>query len=62
MKAGQTINELGLYSTECCGSEHMFDTGDILDRCPECHAPCRWQIEDELVTTAELERFEGIAA
>jgi hypothetical protein len=62
MRTGQTVDELGLYSTECCSAELIFDVGDTWVRCPRCHRICEWELEDELVRSEDLERFDEIAA
>jgi len=62
MRTGQTVDELGLYSTECCSAELIFDVGDTWVRCPRCHEVCKWELEDELVRPEDLERFDEIAA
>ena len=62
MKTAQTVSELGLYSTECCGTELIFDFGDVFTLCPKCLHVCEWEIEELLVTTAELERLNSVAA
>lgn len=62
METGQTVGELGLYSTECCSAELIFDFGDVFSLCPQCRRACEWDIEEELFTIAELERLNRLAA
>ena len=62
MKTGDTVTDLGLYDSECCGVELIFDTGDLFTNCPECHLGCGWEMEEEIVTQDEFERMYGIAA
>jgi hypothetical protein len=62
MRTGGTVTELGLYSSECCSRELIFDVGDTFLRCPDCHELCEWELEDELVSWQELERVDGLAA
>jgi len=62
MKTGKTVDEPGLYSTECCSQEVTFDVGDMFSRCPQCMHLCEWEFEDELVTTEDVERLNGSAA
>jgi len=62
MKTGQTVAELGLYSTECCSTELIFDVGDTFSRCPRCQHLCQWEYEDQLVTLEDLERLTEMAA
>jgi hypothetical protein len=63
MKTTETVQELGLYSSECCGVEATFDSGDTFSRCPRCQQLCIWELEDESVTTEDLaEPDDGVAA
>ena len=62
MKTGQTVDELGLYCSECCSVELTFDVGDTFVRCPQCQHLCVWELEDEVVMAGEQERENGIAA
>jgi hypothetical protein len=62
MKTGQTVDDLGLYSSECCNVESTFDVGDTFVRCPQCQHLCVWDLESELFPTEELEREKEIAA
>lgn len=61
MKTGQTVEELGLYSTECCSAELVFDVGDTFSHCPRCQQLCKWEYEDEFVGV-DPERLNGTAA
>jgi hypothetical protein len=62
MKTGETVTDLGLYSSECCSMELIFDTGDTFLRCPQCSRICVWELEEEIVTLDEFERLNGVAA
>ena len=62
MKTGDTVMELGLYTSECCNAELIFDTGDHLLRCPHCYGLCAWQLEEEIFTPGEFERINGAVA
>ncbi len=62
MKSGGTVTELGLYVSECCEAELIFDTGDRFIKCPQCGWPCAWEFEEEVVTQEEFERMNGVAA
>lgn len=62
MKTSETVTELGLYISECCGEELTFDVGDTFQRCPKCQALCVWELEDEVVPLEQLERENGVAA
>ena len=70
MKTGQPVTGLGLYISECCGAELIFDTGDLFLNCPQCSRLCLWALEEEIVSQDEFERlgqdefesFDGRAA
>jgi hypothetical protein len=62
MKTGQIVDGLGLYSSECCSAELIFDEGDTLIRCPQCNLSCNWEIENQVFRPEDLENFDGIAA
>jgi hypothetical protein len=62
MKTGETVTDLGLYTTDCCSVEVIFDTGDSFARCPNCNHLCHWELEEELEPSEDLERMTGIAA
>jgi hypothetical protein len=62
MKTGETVRDLGLYASACCGMELIFDAGDTFVRCPECNRLCGWNLEEELVTQEELEHLYSVAA
>jgi hypothetical protein len=62
MKTGDTVTELGLYASDCCDMELIFDAGDRFVRCPRCSRLCVWEFEEELFTQEEWERMNGIAA
>ena len=57
MKTGETVRDLGLYASECCNVELIFDISDTFLRCPQCNQLCAWQIEEEIVSHDELERI-----
>ena len=62
MKTGQTVAELGLYSTECCDEELTFDVGDTFSRCPRCQHLCEWEYEYELVIPEDVRQVNENAA
>jgi hypothetical protein len=62
MRTSETVTELGLYNSECCSEELIFDVGDAFRRCPKCHALCVWELEDEVVSPDEVKRESGVAA
>lgn len=62
MKTGDTVTDLGLYTTECCSEELIFDTGDQFAKCPKCQKLCLWELEEEIVSIDEFEQMSGTAA
>jgi hypothetical protein len=54
MRTGETVTDLGLYISECCGEEVIFDTGDQLAKCSACSAPCSWELEEEIISLDEF--------
>ncbi len=61
-KTCEDVELLGLYVSDCCGVELIFDTGDTFTRCPRCQGLCDWELVETLVTTAQLESLETEAA
>ena len=61
-KTGQTVKERGLYISECCDNEQIFEVGDSFTRCLKCMALTEWELDSELVTCEELESTERLAA
>jgi hypothetical protein len=61
-KTGQTVKERGLYISECCDNEQIFEIGDNFTRCLKCMSLTEWELDSELVTDAEFEDRNGIAA
>jgi hypothetical protein len=62
MKTGKTVDEPGLYSTECCSTERIFAAGDTLWRCPQCQRLCEWEFECELWPSGDLDRIDEMVA
>ena len=62
MKSGDSVTELGRYSSDCCRFEMIFDTGDRFWSCPDCDRNCIWELEEDIVTQEEFERISGVAA
>ena len=62
MKTADTVSRLGLYTSECCSGELIFDAGDQFLRCPYCGGPCLWDFEEELLTPEDFERIDIVAA
>ena len=61
MKTGETVTDLGLYVSECCSAELIFDDGDLFMNCPQCNHHCTWELEEEIVSIDEFEH-RSIAA
>jgi hypothetical protein len=66
MKTSETVEELALYSNDCCGEELIFDEGDTFCRCPKCKQLCEWEPVEALVRwnengTEEEEKEEVVA-
>ena len=62
MTTGQTVTDLGLYASDCCSAELIFDAGDVFSMCPQCARRCLWQLEEEIVALEELDRLNELAA
>jgi len=62
MKTGDTVADLGLYATECCSAELIFDMGDRFLGCPQCNHSCLWELEEELISLDEFQDMDGLAA
>lgn len=62
MKTSEDVHDLGLYASECCGEELVFDSGDTFSRCPRCLHLCEWELVEPLVTAARFEGSEREAA
>jgi hypothetical protein len=61
-KTGQTVKERGLYLSECCDNEQIFEVGDNFTRCLKCMSLTEWELDSELVTCEELESTGRLAA
>jgi len=62
MKTGKTVIERGLYSSDCCNKEQIFEAGDNFTRCLKCMRLCEWDLENALVTCEEFEDLDTMAA
>ena len=62
MRTGETVTDLGLYTSECCSAELIFDSGDRFLDCPQCNHSCLWELEEEIVTLDELQDQDRLAA
>ena len=54
MKTSQTTVERGLYSSDCCNEEQIFEPGDNFTRCLKCMGLCEWELVTPLVQVDEL--------
>ena len=57
MRSDERAISLGLYASDCCSAELIFDTGDEFLQCPECGRPCEWDLEEVLVSQDEFEQI-----
>jgi hypothetical protein len=55
MRTSEDVYELGLYISECCGEEFIFDGGDTFRRCPRCQHLCNWDLESKITRYADGE-------
>ena len=53
MKTGENVFETGLYASDCCLQEILFEAGDSFSRCPRCASLSIW----ETVEIAALEEL-----
>ena len=54
MKTGQDVRGLGLYASDCCLQELLFDQNDSFSRCPRCSRLCEWELVDSVVSWQEM--------
>ena len=52
MRTGEDVRELGLYVSDCCLEELLFDKDDSFSRCPRCSSLCGWELIETLVILA----------
>jgi hypothetical protein len=55
MKTSEDARELGLYASECCSEELIFDKGDCFSRCPRCEGLCEWDLIENLTSWVDFE-------
>jgi hypothetical protein len=55
MRTSEDVLELGLYTSDCCNQELIFDVGDTFCRCPTCESLCNWQLESRITPIDALE-------
>lgn len=61
MKTAQPAQELGLYTSACCGGDLIFYRDDYFSRCPSCGQPCEWQFAENLIPWNEAGHLAGWA-
>jgi hypothetical protein len=54
VKTGQDVRESGLYASDCCAAEMLFDSDDSFSRCPRCLRLCEWEPVDSVVAWEEM--------
>jgi hypothetical protein len=62
MKTFDDVRTLGLYASDCCGEELIFDEDDCFSRCPRCAQLCGWELVEVVVSWTELEHMEEVPA
>lgn len=62
MRTSETVAERGLYASECCGEEVVFDEGATFCRCTKCEGLCEWELVETVVPWTELEEVQREAA
>jgi hypothetical protein len=62
MKTSQDVRTPGLYMSECCGHEQVFDEGEVFQRCPKCHSLCEWGLAEPVAAAPEPRRSERLRA
>jgi hypothetical protein len=61
VKTSQTVSELGLYASECCKAESIFDIGATFSRCPKCLGLCEWEFQYD-PASENVEQVEELVA
>jgi hypothetical protein len=62
MRTGDMVDELGIYMSDCCDAERIFDEGDKFLRCPDCLGLCDWEFQAEITTITDPDGENGVAA
>jgi hypothetical protein len=62
MKTSQDVVKPGLYMSECCGHEQMFDESEVFHRCPNCQGLCEWELVEAPVAAAPDVRRSDLGA
>ena len=55
MKTGKDVRETGLYASDCCVQELLFEQEDSFSRCPRCMRLCEWELVDSVVAWHEMQ-------
>jgi hypothetical protein len=55
MKTSDTVTQLALYSSACCGEDALFDRKDTFSRCPACKSLCFWQLDEPVVSWLDMD-------
>jgi len=45
MRTGEDVRKFGVYSSDCCLEEVVFEAG-CFSRCPRCSGLCEWELVD----------------
>jgi hypothetical protein len=56
MKTSEDVRTSGLYASDCCGEETIFDANDCFSRCPRCERLCEWELVENLSPCGDQER------
>jgi hypothetical protein len=54
-RTSEDVSVMGLYSSNCCGEELIFQVNDTFTRCPKCEGLCTWELVEELILAGELD-------
>jgi hypothetical protein len=61
MRTGESVRQSGVYISDCCDDEMIFQVNDCFSDCSKCARVCWWDLEKPLISWEELE-FEQQAA
>jgi len=54
MKTGRDVHEFGLYVSDCCLQELIFNRNESFSRCPQCSQLCEWELVDTVVSAQQI--------
>ena|ERR1041385_3312830 len=60
MKTSCDVREFGLYASDCCGEELIFNKDGCFSRCPRCERFCEWELVEKVVPWFELQEDEPV--